>query len=96
MIMALPTRDTFLARMLVVSMTMLCTSASVASAESVKPPALVGDPKALAGQASARQAHDAAVADCERMWDQGTHMTRREWAQTCRRVQDRLQHLKVR
>jgi len=39
--------------------------------------------------------HDSAVADCVRMWDSGTHMTKQEWARTCKRVQTRLDNLKV-
>jgi hypothetical protein len=35
------------------------------------------------------------VADCMRMWDSGTHMTKQEWARTCKRVQTRLDNLKV-
>lgn len=34
------------------------------------------------------------VADCIRLWDAGTHMTKREWAVVCRRVQLRLQEVK--
>jgi len=46
---------------------------------------------------SAREsAFKAAVADCERMWDRGTRMTKQEWSRTCRRVQDRLEQLQVR
>ncbi|MDX2203253.1 MAG: hypothetical protein NW223_10925 [Hyphomicrobiaceae bacterium] len=28
--------------------------------------------------------------DCIKLWDAGTHMTRAEWAATCRRIQNRL------
>jgi hypothetical protein len=35
----------------------------------------------------------ARVADCMRMWDFGTHMTKQEWSRTCTRVQDRLENL---
>lgn len=28
--------------------------------------------------------------DCLTLWDKGTHMTRAEWAATCRRIQTRL------
>ena len=34
------------------------------------------------------------VADCMRLWDAGTHMTKADWARTCRRVQGRLDDLK--
>jgi hypothetical protein len=39
--------------------------------------------------------HDTAITDCIRMWDSGTHMTKQEWAHTCKRVQSRLDNLKV-
>jgi len=39
---------------------------------------------------------NAAVADCEGMWDRGTHMSKKEWSGACRRVQDRLQLLELR
>lgn len=39
---------------------------------------------------------DRALADCERHWDPGTHMTRQLWAQTCRRVQERFRQLDLR
>jgi hypothetical protein len=39
--------------------------------------------------------HDAAVADCVKMWDAGTHMTRQAWSHTCKRVQTRLDNLNL-
>lgn len=36
-----------------------------------------------------------AVKDCEQMWDRDTHMTKKEWSTTCRRVQNRLRNLEV-
>src|SRR5436190_1766948 len=36
-----------------------------------------------------------ALADCMGLWDKGTHMTKAEWATTCRRVQGRLDNLKI-
>ena len=45
-------------------------------------------------EAQAKQrAHIAAVANCEQMWDRGTHMSVQEWARACRRVQSRLKLL---
>jgi hypothetical protein len=44
---------------------------------------------------SQQKEHDSAVADCMRMWDSGTHMTKQEWGRTCKRVQTRLDNLKV-
>jgi hypothetical protein len=40
-----------------------------------------------------KRARELAVASCESMWDRGTHMTKQDWARTCRRVQNRLQSL---
>ena len=34
------------------------------------------------------------VSDCMRIWDAGTHMSKADWARTCRRVQGRLDDLK--
>ena len=34
------------------------------------------------------------VADCMKLWDAGTHMSKADWARTCRRVQGRLDDLK--
>ena len=56
------------------------------------------DPRSAVGANETRSnlsARDAAVADCEGMWDRGTHMTRQEWSRTCRRVQDRLRLLEL-
>lgn len=36
-----------------------------------------------------------AIADCMRLWDKGTHMTKQEWATTCRRVQSRVGNANV-
>ena len=33
----------------------------------------------------------APMAKCEQIWDQMTHMTREEWAEACRRVDDENQ-----
>ena len=34
-------------------------------------------------------------AECIKMWDAGTHMTKQEWANTCARIQTRLENLRV-
>ena len=44
---------------------------------------------------SRQEKHASDVADCMQMWDTGTHMTKREWAATCKRVQTRLENIKV-
>lgn len=53
-------------------------------------------PRAAVKELPQSEAHESAVVSCERMWDRGTHMTKKEWLQTCRRVQNRLQQLEVR
>ena len=44
---------------------------------------------------AAKTAADETVAECMRLWDKGTHMTKQEWANTCKRIQSRLENLKV-
>jgi hypothetical protein len=34
-------------------------------------------------------------ADCIKLWDSQTHMSRVDWARTCRRIENRLQNLQV-
>jgi len=79
----------------ILAATMVCLSASIAFAEVVAPPRPAGVAPSSAEAASKRSALETAVADCERVWDRGTHMTKKEWSQTCRRVQDRLQLLEM-
>ena len=55
---------------------------SPAAKSAVTPPARKGQP--IDG-----------IAECMRLWDAATHMTRQEWARTCRRIQSRLENLKV-
>jgi hypothetical protein len=81
---------------IILAATIVSLSAGIAFAEVVAPPppANVAPPSTEA--AAKRSITEAAVADCERMWDRGTHMTKKEWSQTCRRVQDRIQQLEFR
>ena len=44
---------------------------------------------------AAKVAADEVMAECMRLWDKGTHMTKQEWSSTCRRIQSRLENLKV-
>jgi hypothetical protein len=38
---------------------------------------------------------EARVKDCVKQWDRSTHMTRKQWETTCRRVaKERVQHLR--
>ena len=42
-----------------------------------------------------KNAADEEYADCMRLWDQATHMTKQEWSRTCRRVQSRLDQVQI-
>ena len=35
------------------------------------------------------------IAECVKMWDAGTHMTKQQWARTCERIQSRLESLSI-
>ena len=43
----------------------------------------------------AAAAPNSAMADCIHLWDKGTHMTKEQWARTCKRIQTRLDNLKI-
>ena len=63
---------------------------------SANPTMVVSPHREPAGAPQSRQKdHDRDVADCMQMWDSGTHMTKQQWASTCKRVQTRLDNLKV-
>jgi hypothetical protein len=83
-------------RITILAIITLCLSAGTAPAEVAAVARSAAAPRSAAEAASKRKAHEAAITDCERMWDRGTHMSKRGWSQTCRRVQDRLQQLEVR
>src|SRR5262245_45689160 len=54
------------------------------------PPAQIG-PDAKSIKARAKEN----IAECVRMWDAGTHMTKQQWARTCERIQSRLENLNI-
>ena len=59
-------------------------------------PTIVVSPHRETGIPQSRQKdHDRDVADCMQMWDSGTHMTKQQWAGTCKRVQTRLDDLNI-
>jgi hypothetical protein len=74
---------------------LLCLSAILALAE--MPVGATRSSSEAPGKPNADEGaiHERAIADCERIWDRGTHMTKQEWSRTCRRVQARLQRLDV-
>jgi hypothetical protein len=49
----------------------------------------------LKAATAGKEGPDAAMADCMRLWDKGTHMTKDQWARTCKRIQTRLDNLKI-
>lgn len=81
---------------IIITGTALCFSAGAAFAEVAAAGKAVGNPPSAVVQPTKQAAHETAITDCERMWDAGTHMNRRDWSQTCRRVQNRLQRLELR
>jgi hypothetical protein len=83
-------------RILIVTAAALSFCTGAAFAEMPVAPRPAADPRASVVQPTKQSAYETAVADCERMWDRGTHMTKRDWSQTCRRVQHRLEHLELR
>lgn len=44
---------------------------------------------------ASKQGTDDAIPECMRLWDAKTHMSRQEWARTCKRIQSRLENLKI-
>ena len=44
---------------------------------------------------SGKNAANEEFADCMRLWDKATHMTKQEWSRTCRRVQSRLNQVQI-
>ena len=82
-------------RSLIVIAMLLGPNGGLALAEVARVPSLAPLPPSQEAIAKQARLHQEAVADCEQMWDRGTHMSRREWSQTCRRVQNRLQQLQT-
>ena len=57
-------------------------------------PNLAEEPK-RPSPSPAQSPHDRDVAACKEMWDAGTHMTKQQWSNTCKRIQTRLDNLGV-
>ena len=72
----------------------LLLSLGMAHAQPSAPVPKSADGKATPSRVS-KQATDDGVQDCMRLWDAKTHMSRVEWVRTCKRVQNRLENLKV-
>jgi hypothetical protein len=72
-------------------MTLLCLmlGAGGVLAQSASPP-----PRSVAKPPAQSPPTDN-IAECMRLWDAATHMTKREWLRTCHRIQTRLDTLKL-
>jgi hypothetical protein len=76
----------------------LAQTSSAPSGPTSTPPGQAAPAKPTTPAEAARAAKVAAnevMAECMRLWDKGTHMTKQEWASTCQRIQSRLENLKV-
>jgi hypothetical protein len=47
------------------------------------------NPQSTIGKSSVRDTY----AECMKIWEPATHMTKPEWSATCRRVQDQLEQI---
>lgn len=92
-------------RILIVASLALAASAGATLAQATSvPPAPTGKPGVAASAKpvtpaeaarAAKVAADEVMAECMRLWDKGTHMTKQEWSRTCQRIQTRLDNLKI-
>ncbi|MBO0742612.1 MAG: hypothetical protein J2P51_14445 [Hyphomicrobiaceae bacterium] len=85
-------------RIPVVSMMLLLTAGTVAAQTGSITPAPPASAQPAAPQTATRTSKSAledSKAECIKMWDAGTHMTKQEWANTCARIQTRLESLRV-
>lgn len=76
--------------MLLAAILAIATDVAVAEVLPVKPKAPALSPEAVSAKKLER---DKSILECEQLWDRGTHMTKQDWARTCRRVQDRIERL---
>jgi hypothetical protein len=80
---------------IVMGLSLLMGAGAALAQVAAPPPPTTGaitksDAKALAAKKTAE-----GIAECMKLWDSGTHMTKSEWARTCRRIQTRLENLKI-
>jgi len=59
------------------------------AAAPVSPKSPAGDDKTAKARAKEN------IADCMRLWDAATHMTKQQWARTCERIQSRRENLSI-
>jgi hypothetical protein len=82
-------------RSLIIAALLVVTGAGYVSAEVAVPSRPSAGAALPSSKAAEKSAHESGVANCVQMWDRGTHMTEQQWLRTCKRVQDRLQHLQM-
>jgi hypothetical protein len=84
-------------RFAIMSLTLvLSAGAALAQTGSITPAPSASAPGPVAkGAATGKNAVAEAKAECMRLWDAGTHMSKQEWSSTCDRIQTRLDNLKV-
>jgi len=80
----------------IIAATAFCLSTGFAFAEVAVAPRPTANSSPSVVEPTKQSVHETAITDCEHMWDRDTHMTKRDWSQTCRRVQNRLQQLELR
>jgi hypothetical protein len=92
-------------RVVIVTSLSLVLNAGGALAQAGTPPSNVSPPPSTAAPANPKSpaADDKTakarakenIADCMRLWDAATHMTKQQWARTCERIQTRLENLSI-
>ena len=80
-------------RMLIAAPAALALSTAMALAQAPSP--APGSTTPAPAQRTGKSAVDDAMGECMRLWDAGTHMSKQEWAATCKRIQSRLENLKI-
>ena len=85
-------------RIPVISMMLVLSAGAVAAQSGTIAPAPPASTRPATPETTTRTSKSAledSKAECIKMWDAGTHMTKQEWANTCARIQIRLESLRV-
>ena len=85
-------------RIPVISMMLVLSTGAVFAQTGTIAPVPPGSARPTAPDTATRtskSAVDDSKAECIKMWDAGTHMSKQEWANTCARIQTRLENLRV-
>lgn len=82
---------------LIIVLAIGCSTGAVFAQVVPAPLAKAGSETSMKTPQASKQLEEArALADCERMWERATHMTKQEWSRTCRRVHERFRQLDAR